>query len=48
MKVLLVFVKLEKSKGGITVWTNQYLAGCEQDGIDCNVVNTETEGKWKK
>ena len=45
MKVLLVSVKSEKSKGGIAVWTNQYLAGCKNAGIDCDIVNTEAVGK---
>lgn len=45
MKVLLVSVKSEKSKGGIAVWTNQYILGCKDAGIECNVVNTEAVGK---
>lgn len=45
MKVLLVSVKSEKSKGGIAVWTNQYLAGCKNAGIECDVVNTEAVGR---
>ena len=45
MKVLLVSVKSEKSKGGVAVWTNQYLSGCEVSGIECDVVNTEAVGK---
>ena len=45
MKVLLVSVKSEKSKGGVAVWTNQYLLGCEAIGIQCDIVNTEAVGK---
>ena len=45
MKVLLVSVKSEKSKGGIATWTNQYLSGCEAAGIECDIVNTEAVGK---
>lgn len=45
MRVLLVSVKSEKSKGGIAVWTNQYLSGCEAAGIQCDIVNTEAVGK---
>lgn len=44
MKVLLVSVKSEKTKGGITVWTNQYLAGWGK----CEIVNTEIEGGVKR
>lgn len=45
MKVLLVSVKSEKSKGGVSVWTKQYLAGCEAIGTQCDIVNTEAVGK---
>lgn len=45
MKVLLVSVKSEKSKGGVAVWTNQYLSGCNAAGIQCDIVNTEAVGK---
>lgn len=45
MKVLLVSVKSEKSKGGIAVWTKQYITGCKQAGIECDLVNTEAIGK---
>ena len=45
MKVLLVSVKSEKSKGGVAVWTNQYLSGCEDSGIECDIVNTEAVGR---
>ena len=45
MRVLLISVKSEKSRGGVAVWTNQYLSGCEDNGIECDVVNTEAVGK---
>lgn len=45
MKVLLVSVKSENSKGGVAVWTNQYLSGCKATGIQCDIVNTEAVGK---
>ncbi len=45
MKVLLVSVKSEITKGGIAVWTNHYLSGCEAVGIQCDIVNTEIVGK---
>ena len=45
MKVLLISVKSEKSKGGVAVWTNQYLSGCKDAGIQCDIVNTEAVGK---
>lgn len=45
MKVLLVSVKSEVTKGGIAVWTNHYLSGCEAVGIQCDLVNTEIVGK---
>ena len=45
MKVLLVSVKSERSKGGVAVWTNQYLSGCETSGIECDIVNTEAIGR---
>lgn len=41
MKVLLISVKSEKMKGGIATWTNQYLSGCGDANIQCNIVNTE-------
>ena len=44
MKVLLISVKSEKSKGGVAVWTNQYLSGCEVAEIQCDIVNTEAVG----
>lgn len=45
MRVLLVSVKNENACGGIAVWTENYLSGCERQGIACTLVNTETVGK---
>ena len=45
MNVLLVSVKSERTKGGISTWTNQYLSGCKVGGIQCDIVNTEPVGK---
>lgn len=45
MKLLLVSVKSEKSRGGIAVWTERYLSRCAAHGIDCTLVNTEIVGK---
>lgn len=45
MKILLVSVKSEKSRGGIAIWTDRYLDGCAKRGIACRLVNTELVGK---
>lgn len=45
MKLLLVSVKSEVSRGGIAVWTDRYLSRCGEHGIDCVLVNTEIVGK---
>ena len=45
MKVLLISVKSEKSKGGIAVWTRRYLEQCGIRGVDCKLVNTEVIGR---
>ena len=45
MKLLLISVKSEISRGGIAVWTEQYLSKCETHGIDCTLINTEIVGK---
>ena len=44
MKVLLVSVKSEKSKGGIAVWTKYYLSCCKKIGLESDIVNTEAIG----
>ena len=48
MKLLLISVKSEISKGGIAVWTNMFLKQCSSCGIDCDLVNTEVVGKRLK
>ena len=45
MKLLLVSVKSEVSKGGIAVWTNMFLSKCPEYDIECELVNTEVVGK---
>ena len=45
MKLLLVSVKSEISKGGIAVWTNMFLSRCVEYDIHCDLVNTEVVGK---
>ena len=45
MKLLLVSVKSEVSRGGIAVWTDRYLSRCKTHGINCTLVNTEAVGK---
>ena len=45
MKLLLVSVKSEVSRGGIAVWTDRFLQACSQRGVECLLVNTEMVGK---
>lgn len=45
MKLLLISVKSEVSRGGIAVWTDRFLARCNAHGIECRLVNTEAVGK---
>lgn len=45
MKIMLISVKSEVSRGGIAVWTDRFLAKCAQLNIDCALVNTEIIGK---
>ena len=45
MKLLLVSVKSEVSRGGIAVWTDRYLSQCKTHGINCTLINTEAVGK---
>lgn len=45
MRILLITAKSEESKGGIAVWTEHYLNGCAEAGIDCDIVNTAMIGK---
>lgn len=45
MKILLISVDSDEAKGGIAVWTKQYLKGCKSKGLSCEVVNTKVESK---
>ena len=45
MKVLLVSVKNEAAHGGIAVWTESYLKGCADRGIETDIVNIQMQGK---
>jgi glycosyltransferase involved in cell wall biosynthesis len=48
MKLLLISVKSNISKGGIATWTDRFLASCEAHGIACTLVNTEAVGKRRE
>lgn len=45
MKLLLVSVKSQVSRGGISVWTDRFLQACEERDVQCLLVNTEIVGK---
>lgn len=45
MKLLLVSVKSEVSRGGISVWTDRFLQACRERDVACLLVNTELVGK---
>lgn len=45
MRLLLISVKSEKSRGGIAVWTHRYMSRCDAHDIACTLVNTEAVGK---
>ena len=45
MKLLLISVRSEVSRGGIATWTDRFLNACESHGISCTLVNTELMGK---
>ncbi len=45
MKLLLISVKSDTPTGGIAVWTNHFLTYCEEQNIDCHLINTEVIGK---
>lgn len=45
MKLLLISVKSERSRGGIATWTNRFFGRCDAHGIECTIVNTEAIGK---
>lgn len=44
MKLLLISVKSEISKGGIAVWTDKFMRMCDSHGIRSHLVNTEAVG----
>lgn len=48
MKLLLVSPKMEKSNGGIAVWTNMYLDGARDSVIEPYLLNTAPVGKRAK
>lgn len=45
MRVLLLSVDSEKSKGGVAEWTKQYKNACQQADLECDVVDTSAIGK---
>lgn len=45
MKLLLISVKSEISRGGIATWTNHFLANCDAENISCRLVNTDLVGR---
>lgn len=45
MKLLLISVRSEVSRGGIATWTDRFLNACEAHGISSVLVNTELVGK---
>ncbi len=48
MKILLISVKTTESKGGIAVWTENYLSGFEGKDAIVHIVNTVTTGERLK
>ena len=47
MKLLLISVKFQTSRGGIATWTERSLNNCQSHNVWCEVVNTELVGKRK-
>lgn len=45
MKLLLVTIKSQVTRGGIAVWTDRFLRSCRERDVDCLLVNTELVGK---
>lgn len=45
MKLLLISVRSQVSRGGIATWTDRFLNACGAHGIACTLVNTEAVGK---
>ena len=48
MKLLLISVMSNISKGGIATWTSRFLSRCDAHDIECHLVNTEMVGKRKE
>ena len=48
MKILLISVSSQVSRGGIAVWTDRFLEKCGSHGIEYDLVNTETVGKRRE
>ena len=45
MKLLLLSVKSDTPTGGIAVWTDHFLAHCQEHDLDCRLVNTEVSAR---
>lgn len=45
MRILMISVKSDKSRGGIAVWTKFFLSRCSKHNIETDLVNTEVIGK---
>jgi glycosyltransferase involved in cell wall biosynthesis len=45
MRILLISVKSNISRGGIATWTERFLKNCNEHEIYCDLVNTEMIGK---
>lgn len=45
MKVFLISPKMDSPNGGIAVWTNQFIVGCEKIGLEYSILNTSAIGK---
>lgn len=45
MKLLLLSVKSDTPTGGIAVWTDHFLTCCQEQDMDCHLINTEIIGK---
>ena len=44
MRVLLISVDSEKSKGGVAEWTKKYKKACQQSEIECDIIDTSAIG----
>lgn len=45
MKLLLISVQDATARGGIAVWTEHFLSGCQLHNLECALVNTKMIGK---